>query len=556
MRLWEGQGQRRRLLVFSIGCVLTALGTGALGLGGAEALHSLGKSPWMMDGRSTVSLTSPHGLMACALMAVTGALVKWSGTTLTAYSGARISGEFGRTLRRDLLTQWFARLGHADQRPRTSDALAMLTLRATEAEKAISEGLFRMVRGALSFAPLVVVLVLSTPRYAWVALVVMALFSLVLGRARRAFRARHEAMQSRVDAYVGAADEATKHGELWVTFGATAWVLRSLDRLSRELSVLRAKSDALSASLSSSNEVLAAAAVLVGAAILRWQAHGSGQAPEAHDAELVRASVLVFVGYGPLREWTEGRLAYAKGSAALGDWSAFMTRKASGRAADDGASSSSSPPRVWPEGELRLEGVASKFGRASVTVRIPFGTTLALRGPTGAGKTSLLRVLLGLEPAADGHVYYANENLTRMGTGPSERPFAWAPQEAPLVAGTLGENTRLGRDEVAAKDAKDDRALLARILGEVPHEDGPVGAGGASLSGGERAWVSLARAIASELPVLLLDEPTASLDAESQARYLDVLRALKGERTVILVTHREEPLAVADQVVEFGTAKG
>jgi ABC-type bacteriocin/lantibiotic exporter with double-glycine peptidase domain len=79
-----------------------------------------------------------------------------------------------------------------------------------------------------------------------------------------------------------------------------------------------------------------------------------------------------------------------------------------------------------------------------------------------------------------------------------------------------------------------------------------LGAGGRSVSGGERQWIALARAIASRQPILLLDEPTSGLDPQSQAEVLDAIARLRGERSVILVTHRPEPLAIADQVVRLG----
>ena len=82
--------------------------------------------------------------------------------------------------------------------------------------------------------------------------------------------------------------------------------------------------------------------------------------------------------------------------------------------------------------------------------------------------------------------------------------------------------------------------------------DAPVGAGGRVLSGGERQWVALARALASQQPVLLLDEPTSGLDAEAQDQVLAAIALLRGRRTVLLVTHRQEPLRIADRVLQLG----
>ena len=145
------------------------------------------------------------------------------------------------------------------------------------------------------------------------------------------------------------------------------------------------------------------------------------------------------------------------------------------------------------------------------------GEIVALVGPTGSGKTTLLRALLGLEPDAQETVCYGDHDLSAAGVGPRERPFAWVPQEAAIISGTIADNVTLGAPEPIDASAQStlqslgaqsllDRAGAARIH-----------AGGPELSGGERQWVALARALASGLPVLLLDEPTSGLDPASGA---------------------------------------
>jgi ABC-type transport system involved in cytochrome bd biosynthesis fused ATPase/permease subunit len=79
-----------------------------------------------------------------------------------------------------------------------------------------------------------------------------------------------------------------------------------------------------------------------------------------------------------------------------------------------------------------------------------------------------------------------------------------------------------------------------------------LGAAGRPVSGGERKWICLARALATDLPVLLLDEPTAGLDRDAEALLLEALDRLRHERTIVLVTHHAEPLKVADRVVRLG----
>jgi ABC-type transport system involved in cytochrome bd biosynthesis fused ATPase/permease subunit len=124
----------------------------------------------------------------------------------------------------------------------------------------------------------------------------------------------------------------------------------------------------------------------------------------------------------------------------------------------------------------------------------------------------------------------------------------WVPQDAPILADTLAANVALGA-------AADPRVALS-TLGAAHLVDAlgtaRLGAAGRPVSGGERQWISLARAIATRQPVLLLDEPTSGLDPASQAEVLAAILKLRGARSVLMVTHRAEPLSIADSVVEVG----
>jgi ABC-type transport system involved in cytochrome bd biosynthesis fused ATPase/permease subunit len=184
----------------------------------------------------------------------------------------------------------------------------------------------------------------------------------------------------------------------------------------------------------------------------------------------------------------------------------------------------------------------------ALTLRIEPGSIVVLAGPTGSGKTTLLRTLLGLERAAGGELLFDGKPLGDAPAGPAFRPFVWVPQDAPLLADNLAANVLLGAQSADANGTLDGLGAghLVSALG-----DERLGAGGRAVSGGERQWIALARAIATEQPVLLLDEPTSGLDAESQRRVLVAIARLRGKRTVLLVTHRSEPMAIADRVVRF-----
>ena len=174
-----------------------------------------------------------------------------------------------------------------------------------------------------------------------------------------------------------------------------------------------------------------------------------------------------------------------------------------------------------------------------IDARIEAGTIVVIRGATGIGKTTLLRTLLGFAKTRAGVVRWNGK-----------RPFAWVPQDAPIVRGTLAENVALGGD-ANVRDAME--AIGAVALYE-KLGDAQLGVGGRALSGGEKQQVAIARALATNKPVLLLDEPTSGLDDRAQAAVLAAIEKLRGKRTVILVTHRPEPCAIADEVITFDEA--
>jgi ABC-type transport system involved in cytochrome bd biosynthesis fused ATPase/permease subunit len=214
---------------------------------------------------------------------------------------------------------------------------------------------------------------------------------------------------------------------------------------------------------------------------------------------------------------------------------------------------------VWAAACLDVRALSVTRGAhvtPPTTLRAAPGELIVLVGPTGIGKTTLLRALLGLEHGVTGTVRYGDRDLTAAGVGPAERPFAWVPQEPAIVTGTLGSNVALGLPEDAGPQEVRDGARGALSLlgadGLVDREGDHLTAGGPELSGGERQWVAIARALSTGLPVLLLDEPTAGLDEASQARVLAALASVRGKRTILLVTHRPEPLALADRVVRLG----
>ncbi|WP_441349032.1 thiol reductant ABC exporter subunit CydD [Streptomyces sp. G2] len=221
---------------------------------------------------------------------------------------------------------------------------------------------------------------------------------------------------------------------------------------------------------------------------------------------------------------------------------------------------------VPADARLELDRVTVRHpGRAepsldAASLTVEPGETVALVGPSGAGKSTLLDVVLGFtEPETGGAVRVGGVDLAELDLAAWRERIAWVPQRPYLFAGTIAENVRLARPEAgddqvraALRDAGADSFVDALPEGAAT----VLGEDGAGLSAGQRQRLALARAFLADRPLLLLDEPTAALDGETEAGIVDAVRRLAHGRTVLLVVHRPALLAVADRVVRIGTAAG
>ena len=219
-------------------------------------------------------------------------------------------------------------------------------------------------------------------------------------------------------------------------------------------------------------------------------------------------------------------------------------------------------PLPDPRGEVRLEDVCFAYDQGprvlhDVDLAVAPGTTLALIGPTGAGKSTVAKLIARFYDPLGGRITLDGVDLRQVRLADLRQAMGYVPQEGFLFSGTILDNIRFGRPgatraevEAAARAVGADQV----IAGLPDGYDTQVGERGALLAAGERQLVAFARAWIADPALLILDEATSNLDAASEARITDALQRLRSGRTTIIIAHRLTTIAQADQiaVVEDG----
>jgi ABC-type multidrug transport system fused ATPase/permease subunit len=217
------------------------------------------------------------------------------------------------------------------------------------------------------------------------------------------------------------------------------------------------------------------------------------------------------------------------------------------------------PLPAWPFG-IALDGVRAGYPRQpqpaldGVSLALEPGEKVALVGPSGAGKTTVANLLLRFLDPQRGRVTLGGRDLCAYRQADIRRVISIAGQDSHLFTASIRENVRLPRP--GATDWEVEQALRrARILEWVralPEGlDTTVGEEGRELSGGQRQRIVLARALLTEAPVLVLDEPTAHLDPDTAEELIKDVFSTARDRTVLLITHRSEGLDLVDRVVRL-----
>ena len=199
---------------------------------------------------------------------------------------------------------------------------------------------------------------------------------------------------------------------------------------------------------------------------------------------------------------------------------------------------------IQPENyDIRLSDVTFSYDKRKiidgVSLSIPEKTTTAIVGPSGGGKSTLCNLIARFWDVDSGEVTLGGVNVKEYSMNSLMNNFAFVFQSVYLFADTIENNIKFGR-----QDASHD------FISKLPNGYNTViGEGGATLSGGEKQRISIARAIMKDAPIIILDEATANVDPENEKELVEAVDTLTKEKTIIMIAHRLKTVRHADQIV-------
>jgi ATP-binding cassette subfamily B protein/subfamily B ATP-binding cassette protein MsbA len=291
--------------------------------------------------------------------------------------------------------------------------------------------------------------------------------------------------------------------------------------------------------------------IAAGTALVLWIG-----AARVLDGKMSVGDLLVFLGYvaalyAPVNSLSQTYSTIQ--SAKAGIWRVFEILEAP----EVVASGPTALERSRLRGEIRFEDVEFSYdGQRSALVDVSFtappGASVALVGPTGAGKSTLVSLLPRFYDPRAGRVLLDGVDLREFQLPTLRRNIAMVLQPPIVFSATMRENIAYGKPGASAKEIARAAALaqLTPFLDRLPQGlDTRIGEGGATLSEGERQRLTIARALLRDAPILILDEPTASVDAETEALLIEGLKTLMQGRTIFIIAHRLSTVRDADQIL-------
>lgn len=445
-----------------------------------------------------------------------------------------------------LRSTWSAQ--HGERAGRLQELLTTFSQRGANLVNALMQG----ITNGFSLLALLVSAIVLDPVASMVVILAVAVLSLSLRPLRAAVR-----RQARLNAdtgmnYATALSEISQLGMEMHVFGVQRQTERRVSSVLEENAKSGRRLSFLSGLVPAVYTGLAYLALVAGLAVVA--------AIDAADLTAVSAVMLVMLrslSYGQSLQTSSATIQSSLPF--LESLDSELARYKEARAADGGVP-------IGSLGPIEMEDVSFAYTAdvpvlRSISLRIEPTEVVGVVGPSGSGKSTLVQLLLALRPPSSGRVLAGGRDVKDLSTREWVRKVTFVPQQAHLIAGTVADNIRFMRDDVSQEQieaAARAANLHADVIGFAEGYERQAGERGSHLSGGQQQRLIIARALVEDPELLILDEPTSSLDVRSEQLIRETLNELRSRMTIIIIAHRLSTLEICDRimVIQDGELKG
>jgi ATP-binding cassette, subfamily B, bacterial len=503
----------------------------------------------------------PDALTLATMLLVGSSLVTWVALRIA----MSVGGAFGERALRSIRVNVFDHLAHLDlgffEREKVGRLVARLTSDVETIEVLVTEGLVSM---SAQFMYLIGSMVVLFTIDFWLALVSLLVSIPLMIVSTIVFRSRSERayrrVRERIASVLSFMQETVRGVQVVQAFGRERFNsgrFREVNEDWREANIRSFRPGAVFFPLIEYIGVLGTAVVL---------GFGGYRAVRGNVTAGVLAAFVLYLSatLDPIQQLSQLYDTFQQAMAGLAKLSGLLEHKATLVDTDE----SRVPETI--DGAAALDGVTFRYGDglpaalADVDIDIEPGEVLAVVGPTGAGKSTIAKLLLRFYDPSTGRVTIDKQDLRTLSLGSLRRHASMVPQEGFLFRGTIRDNVRFGRPDATDHEVEQVCLQLGihdAILRLPQGYETEVRERGAALSGGERQIIALARAVMVDPKLMILDEATSALDAATEANIESALRLASHGRTTIVIAHRlstaarANRIAVVDhgKIIELGT---